>query len=422
MKDTDKIPSIGVFPGFFDIGETYPLLKIAENYEHLGGKVFVYSHGGEYEDIANDSGFNIKRIQPIASGPDVTRYFIQKNDEEIIDLIKNQKDVFTKDNIAALIQTSSYLDCILSANYAKIPVISVISGTLSTPFFQAKYATFPDNMESYITKIIPGFIKNRITNWHTLHYKGPVTRKFNRLAEKLGIEKNFRYFQDIRSGDYTLISDDKEFLGLSYNKEFPNGNFIGPILSDDLLNTKNKPDPELEKHLKQWDKSILLTMGSSKIMKSLFSDILDILNDTDYGVIATYTSFFDENNLPKVNSNILLKKFIPNISEINKKVDLAIIHGGRGTVYNAAFSGKPSIGYPLNGEQQFNIDSIVRHESAIRLSKTFFDKKKLLYTINDIFENYEFYLENAKKLSKKLQPSDGGKKAASRILKIVKSQ
>jgi UDP:flavonoid glycosyltransferase YjiC (YdhE family) len=143
------------------------------------------------------------------------------------------------------------------------------------------------------------------------------------------------------------------------------------------------------------------------------------MNQTDYNVIATYTSILNEEELPKLNDNILLKKFINNPITLNKKVDLAIIHGGRGTVYNAAYSGKPAIGIPLNGEQQYNLDSLARHGMAIRLSKTFFEEEKLLDSIKEIFENYDTYLKNAKALTQKLPKPEGDKNAARRILEIV---
>ena len=91
---------------------------------------------------------------------------------------------------------------------------------------------------------------------------------------------------------------------------------------------------------------------------------LKALNQTDYNVIATYTSILNEEELPKLNDNILLKKFIPNIAKLNQMVDLAIIHGGRGTVYTAAYSGKPAIGIPLHSEQQHNLDNLAQKRNG----------------------------------------------------------
>ena len=420
MINTDKKPLIGFFPGFFDIGETYPLIKIANRYQEIGGKVSIFSHGGQYEYLAKEQGFKIIRMKPIARGPDITRYFMKKSDEDIVKMIKNQALVYQKSGIKALVQTSSYLDCLLAPFVAKVPLISIISGTLAPPYNQANYATYPDNFENYYTKLVPQFVKNRINNWYTLNYKGPIVKKFNRIAKKTNIKTRFRCFQDLILGDHTFLCDDMTFLGLKPTNNFPAKNYIGPILSDDLFDTKlKKEDYEIENHLKRSGESILLTMGGSSRMKDIFLEILKILNQTNYNVIATYTSILNNEELPKLNKNILMKKFIPFMAKLNKRVDLAIIHGGRGTVYNAAYSGKPAIGIPLNSEQQYNLDSLVRHGMAIRLSKTFFKKDKLLNALNEIFNNYDIYLKNAQALTQKLPKPQGDKNAARRIIEIT---
>ncbi|MFW6148720.1 MAG: glycosyltransferase [Atribacterota bacterium] len=419
MINLDKKPLIGFFPGFFDMGETYPLIKIARCYQELGVEVVIFSHGGDYEYLAKQQGFKIKRVKPLARGPDITRYFMKHSDEEIIKMIRNEALVYRTNGIKALVQTSSYLDCLLAPLVAKIPLISVINGTLAPPYNQANYATYPDISENFFTQLVPQYIKNRINNWYTLNYKGPITKKFNRIAKKINIGTRFTCFQDLILGDYTLLCDDMDFLALKPTKDFPAENYIGPILPNDLFEQKEKDIDEIEKHLKKPGKSILLTMGSSFVMKTIFLKILKILNQTDYNVIATYTNILNEDEHPKLNDNILLKKFISFTTELNKKVDLAIIHGGRGTVYTAAYLGKPAIGIPLNGEQQYNLDNLVRHGTAIRLSKTFFTEEKLLNAIKNISDHYDTYLKNAQALTQKMPRPEGDKNAAHRIMDFI---
>jgi len=419
MINSEKKPLIGFFPGFFDLGESYPFIKIALKYEEMGGKVVIFSHGGKYEYLAEENGFKIKQIRPIASGPDITSYFMNSTDEEMINLIKNQALIYQNSGIRALVQTSSYLDCLIAPYYAKVPLISIISGILAPPYNQANFATYPEISENMFTMLVPHNIKNLINNWYTLNYKGPITKKFNRIASKINIDKRFRGFQEIMLGNYTLLCDDINFLGLKPTKDYPEKNYIGPILSDDLFKKNIKKDDQIENHFKRPGKKILLTMGSSFIMKDIFLEVLKILNQTDYNVIATYTSLLEENEIPKLNENILMKKFIPNIGQINKRVDLAIIHGGRGTVYNSAYSGKPAIGIPLNGEQQYFLDNLVRHGTCIRLSKTYFKKEKMQNAIEEIFKNYENYMKNSKNLIEKLPRPEGDKNAVLRLHEII---
>jgi hypothetical protein len=421
MMKTDRKTIIGFFPGFFDIGETYHLIKIAKCYQEQGGKVIIFSHGGDYEYLANEQNFEIIRMNPIARGPDITRYFLENSDQDSINLINEQASVYQKSGIKILIQTSSYLDCLFTPYVAKVPLISIISGTLAPPYYKENIATYPEIFDNYLKRLVPQMIKNRINNWYTLAHKGPITRKFNRIAKKININKHFNCFHDIILGDHTLFCDDIEFLGITPTIKYPSEDFIGPILSDDFSHSEvSGGDHEIEKHLKRPGKSILLTMGSSKIMKEIFSDILKFLNQTNYNVIATYMDMLPEDEAERFNDNILLKKFIPNITKLHPRVDLSIIHGGRGTVYNAAYSGKPAIGVPLNGEQQYNIESLARHGVAKKVSKTFFKKENLLKAIEEIFVNYEDYLENAKTLANNLSKPEGDKKATQRIIEITK--
>ena len=48
-------------------------------------------------------------------------------------------------------------------------------------------------------------------------------------------------------------------------------------------------------------------------------------------------------------------------------VDLAVIHGGQGSVQTAVASGTPVIGFPLQTEQMFNLELIQRHGAGINL-------------------------------------------------------
>ena len=76
----------------------------------------------------------------------------------------------------------------------------------------------------------------------------------------------------------------------------------------------------------------------------------------------------------------------------------------------------------INSEQQHNIDNLVRHGTAIRLSRENFKEKKLLKAIQEIFDNYDEYLKNAQLLKKKLKESNGAENAAKRIVDIATTE
>ena len=78
-------------------------------------------------------------------------------------------------------------------------------------------------------------------------------------------------------------------------------------------------------------------MGSSGD-KRLFLKILEALNKTQYNVVALYANMLKKDELPKTRENILLQEYVPSLETLLQHVDLAIIHGGRGTVYSVAYS------------------------------------------------------------------------------------
>jgi UDP:flavonoid glycosyltransferase YjiC (YdhE family) len=331
--------------------------------------------------------------------------------------VENEIEAFKNEGID-LVVSSFRPTCSISSRVLKIPLVILISGTANSLYYRSGFATFPENYENAFTKMLPTWFKKYITRWILLNNKFLV-KEFNWVAKKYDI-KTFRTLNDIHEGDYTLFCDDINFLGLKPTKKFPIENFIGPVSLGFSDNQSDELDEDIKKHLERPGKSILLIMGSMP-MKKLFIKILELLNLTNYNVIAVYTSMSTE-GFPKTNENILLKEYIKSPQIVNKMVDLAIIHGGRGTVYNAAYSGKPAIGIPIHIEQQYNIDCLVRHGTGLRLSKKFFKTEDLKQAIDTIFNNYDTFLKNAQELSSKLYKGPMEEKVVKRLMDILEEK
>lgn len=433
-----KAPKVGFVTVFGNLGETRSLVEIAKKYKELGGEAVFIGYGTRYENLIEDIGCRIIKIKrPISEEEYIKerkkakyKYHYKKSISEkaFFDYADEKKrnipveiEIFKKEKVK-LIVSGAVATTNISARVVNVPLIYIIAGVASPPYFISKRATFPDNFENFFTKIIPLSIKNLFFNWYVLRSKMHI-KKFNKITQKYNAPK-LKRFLDLFTGDATLMVDDLRFLNIEPTEKYPTENYVGPIISDVLFkDQKDEMDTEIEQFLKRPGKSILLTLGSTG-RKALFLDILKTLNKTDYNVIAVYGGtfiFYDEKeyDFHKYNNNILLKKYVPNMKKINEMVDLAIIHGGLGTVYTAAYSGKPVIGIPMQSEQQHNLDNLKRHGSAIRLSNKFFSEKKLQDAINKILNNYDEYLNNAQKLKKTLPIPRGAENAARRIFEIA---
>ena len=425
-KSSDKKPFLGFFPITYNLAETGRAIMIAKRYKEMGGKAIFFSHGGEYEDLPKDQGFEVIKVKPFFTNDSVKRIISINRGEQkgypyptqvLREFVQNEIEAYKKTGVEMIISTQSP-SCIISVRAAHIPLITITTG-LGT--FCLSY---PEKFENIFTRQLPQKIKIRILN--LFYTKGKkFLEPFNEIAKENNI-KPFKYTSELANGDVTLITNFLEFINIFPNQQrYPSEDYIGIILLDELFTSNipkekvNNINNEIQKHLESSKHSILLSMGSSGDEK-LFLKILQTLNNTSYRVIAVYTNILKEIELPKLNNNIILKKYVPSIEELHKKVDLSIIHGGQGTVYTTAYSGKPIIGYPMQAEQHLNLEKMVGHGAGLMLSKKHFNQQSLIEAINNIFDNYSRFLNNAKNLAQKLPKPEGDKNAAKRILEIAK--
>jgi UDP:flavonoid glycosyltransferase YjiC (YdhE family) len=428
--DSKQMPLVGFFPGTSNLADTGRAIMIAKRYKELGGRVIFFSHGGKYEFLIQNNGFKMIRVKPIVTDEQMEEYFRiiagkALNSELLIGeewLLKNVEEeiaAFKKTGIKLLVSTLM-LTCAISTRAAKIPYVSIVTGS-------GRFAIkIPDTLESIVTRVFPQWLNVWFLNWF-INKTQWYLKHINKVAKKVGVPK-FKHPLEIFHGDFNFATNYLEFVNIFPNQQlYPTENYIGMILLDELFiddipkKEAKKIEEQIKKHLKRPGKSIMVSLGSSGT-KDIFLGILEALNKTEYNVIAIYTSILDEKDLPELNDNILLEKFVPSISKVNRMVDLAIIHGGQGTVYTAVYAKKPVIGYPMHMEQHLNLEKLVGHGTGLMLSKRYFSEQKLLDAINKIFSNYDEYLTDAENLSNKIPSPEGDKNAAQKIFEIMKKE
>jgi len=420
-------PLVGFFPLFYNLSESGRAVLVAKRFAELGGKVIFFSHGGEYEYLAKDLGFEIVKVEPFFTKEILARYqSIIRGEQKgqlypegfVEDAINNEIAAFKETEVKMIVSTHNYFSTI-SARAANIPLVGITTGPGSYQI------SIPDFAENIFTRLFPQSVKvrfaNRLLGIYVSHLK-----PFNEVAKKLNV-KQLKSPNDMYKGDVTLATNFLEFINILPNqKQYPSEDYIGLIVLEELFENKfsdknaQSISNEIMNHIKVSEKSILVSMGSSG-EKNLYLKILQTLNKTNYKVIAVLTNILDEAEIPKLNDNILLKKYVPSIRQLHSMVDLSIIHGGQGTVYTAAYAGKPIIGFPMQFEQHLNLEKMVGHGAGLMLSKKHFDEQKLLGAFKNIFDNYDYFLSNSQALAQKLPKPEGDKNAAKRIIEILKN-
>ena len=92
-------------------------------------------------------------------------------------------------------------------------------------------------------------------------------------------------------------------------------------------------------------------------------------------------------------------------------VDVAIIHGGQGSVQTAIASGTPVVGFPLQPEQRFNLKMIERHEAGLCLLLRMLKTGHVHSDIEKILTNNSFKT-NMQRLRSFQNRYDGSENAA----------
>ena len=276
--------------------------------------------------------------------------------KNLIEYVEGEVSAYKKTGVKLIVSTNNPT-CRISARIMKIPLVFVKSR------FYPRFNYYPECAEILFTPILPSWLKLKVLNWYFPNAKGfappfiKVSKKYNVTPPKNG--------HDISKGDYTLYTDFQQLACPENYKPSPNKYYIGPFFLDELFDQNSgkgdasRQEEIIHQHLKKGERSILLSLGSSGT-KEIFLKILQALNKTNYNVVAVHGSILKENELPILKDNILIKKYVPSLTKLHKMVDLSIIHGGQGTVYTAAYAGKPVIGFPMILEQHSNLEMLVK--------------------------------------------------------------
>lgn len=427
MGRPSEKPLIGFFPLFYNLAETGRAILVAKRYIELGGKAVFFSHGGKYEYLAKDFGYDIVRVNPIYTEESIRKKIrINRGEQKGIpyteaflrEAVSEEIAIFKKTEVKMIVSFVNF-PCSISARAAGIPLVCI------SPAPGNFHLRIPDDFENSFTRLIPQSIKIPLYNWVFKHAK-KFLKPFNTIAKEYGL-KPFKNTMDVVYGDVTLGTNFLEFINVFSDQQlFPDEDYVGiislkEVFSERFSKEKTKAiEHDIKQHLNKSERSILLTMGSSGD-KRLFLNILRGLNKTPHRIIAVYTNILNEDELPTINENILLMKFVPSIEKLHKMVDLTIMHGGQGTVYAAAYASKPVIGFPMQFEQHLNLEKMVGHGVGFMLSKKYFKEKHLLNAIKEIFNNYDIYLKNAQILAKKLPQPEGDKNTANRLVKLLQN-
>jgi UDP:flavonoid glycosyltransferase YjiC (YdhE family) len=195
-----------------------------------------------------------------------------------------------------------------------------------------------------------------------------------------------------------------EMSGLPEEKLTPGYYYTGPIFA-----LMDMPIPaEVEQVFQRPGVNIFCSLGSSGFPETLKMIIQALRSIPEYNIVCSTTTILDPAELGAPSDNFYACRYLP-AHLINEMADIAVTHGGQGTIQTAVWAGTPVVGIGFQAEQQANIDGIAKAGMAIRIPIFSLNERRLLRAVEKIQKPH--YTENAKKLQQKLRETDGVKRS-----------
>ncbi|MCP4641795.1 MAG: hypothetical protein GY851_15235 [bacterium] len=383
VRGETRRPTLVFAVAGYNLAETGRMIEIAKAAKQSFEVLFL-SYGGRFEGLIEEAGFTLKKMNPRLTPQKLAQLQVVLSGEtwntlgyfsaaELAPRVENEVALFREIRPAAVL-TGWCLSVTISARAAQVPFVNVLHSTSITEWYEAGLQPWPDRLH-WLRRL---FSEDRLTrrfNRRILTSTFPL-RPYNEVGRRHGL-KPFTSFIDALEGDYTLLADIPEWVGLS--EVAPNKRYVGPLVA--------KLDADIPEEVARIprDKPIIyFAMGSSGKAK-LVASILEGFEGKPYRVIAPVKGLVDRLDV-KVPSNVIVTGFLP-AHKVNPMADVSVIHGGQNTVMNACLSGTPIVGMGMHPEQEANLEACARKGFAIRLNKW-------RHTATNVFEAIDTQLAN----------------------------
>lgn len=354
-------------PCAFNLAETSRMLEIAKAIRrHPAARalfdIHFISDGGDFEYLIEKHQFPLTRLEPRLTREKIE--FIAKVDrgekfspafshKELMARVKAECACLQNLNPVAVV-TGSYVTIPVTCRVLKVPLVWVIQSTWLPAFFNHG-AGMTESIRFLPLKAAADlFVRGLINLWIRYGFLNGI----NWASRHFGVP-GYRSIFEFWRGDLTLVAEPPEFS----NAKLPAGyHFTGPLIA-----REDFPVPPEVVGIGRDKPLIFFAMGSSGTPE-IVAKIIESFEGMPYQIIAPVKFQLDRVAGVRIPSNVFVCDWLPAL-EANSMADLAVIHGGIGTVMTAALAGKPVVGVGMQPEQVANLACLVRLGFAIRVPK-----------------------------------------------------
>jgi UDP:flavonoid glycosyltransferase YjiC (YdhE family) len=159
--------------------------------------------------------------------------------------------------------------------------------------------------------------------------------------------------------------------------------FSGPLFA----HLRNPIPPEVDQLLSKIDTiKIYFAMGSSA-NRDILLKTLAAFAGLHVAVVAPIKSHLKPGD--RIPDNVLVTDWLPAL-EVTQRVDIAVIHGGQGTVQTTVSAGVPFVGIGMQPEQDLNIFLYQKFGNAVQLSRSKLTERKITEALQMIITDSKY--------------------------------
>ncbi len=400
-----------------NLGDFTRALETAKGMKESGMDAKFFNHGGIHNHMIAEAGIDELNLYPELTWEqhqiimDINRYKVKVgtplpvSTKQWIEMAEADLEAlagYKPDGVYAGLN----LSCMISVPYAKLPMVTQVPTVNCPAFIHKEMYNMPNTMEKnfFMQKVLPGFVKRKIMKKVLLGDSAKASLvTFNEARKHFGLPPIYN-ITDLVKGDLTILPDLPMLSGLKAEDLTEGYLYSAPIFSkmdlpipSEVTNVFNRPGL-----------NIFCSLGSSGYPETLKLIIKTLKAIPHFNIVCSTTSILDPKELGENTDRFYACKFLP-AHLVNEMADIAILHGGQGTVQTTAWAGTPVIGIGFQAEQQANIDGLVRLGMAIRIPIYAVSPPRILKAIKNISK--PSFVKNAVAVKTKIRATDGVKKS-----------
>jgi UDP:flavonoid glycosyltransferase YjiC (YdhE family) len=398
-----------------NLGDFTRALETAKGMKETGATVKFFNHGGVHNKRIIEAGIESEDLLPELSWEqheiimDINRYKVPVgtplpvSKEQWIEMAEADLKVF-EDFKPHGVYAGLSLSCMIAVPYAQIPMVTQVPTVNCPAFIHKEMYNMPNTMEKnfFVRHILPAKFKRKIMKKVLLSDSAKASlTTFNAARKHFGLPPIYN-ITDLVRGDITLLPDMPELSGLAEEDLSPGYYYTGPIFSK-----FDMPIPdELKQVFSRPGLNIFCSLGSSGFPESLKLIIRSLKENENFNIVCSVTTILDPEELGENTDRFYAGRFLP-AHLVNEMADIAVLHGGQGTIQTAVWSGTPVVGIGFQAEQQANIDGIAKQGMAVRIPLYALNKKRLLRAVNKV--SRKDFKDNALRMKRLIRQTDGVK-------------